>query len=196
MLYSFSVCSGSRFFLRIVLVLSFLALGGCAGKYAERDSERLVTVEGTLSLRGSTPFPILLLSSGRKTFLVRSDSLYEELKNLQGMQVRLQGEKASAPSLGLPVLNAESYELLPLSGGEAPLVGVLLVQDAACFLIPADGETIELRGNLVELLKGFAGGKVWVVGKRSPEGMDVEGYGLILRGPGGTFEKKRLEDDG
>jgi hypothetical protein len=78
---------------------------------------------------------------------------------------------------------------MALPSGEVPLVGSVRVSDGQCVLETKDGKLYWIRGEFAEVIKGYEGGKVWVVGKigdaalpEKPEGsvpMQVTGYGIL-----------------
>jgi hypothetical protein len=173
-----------RFILAVsVLLLILSGLSGCGGKYGnENNSIVAVEVSGTLSLRGSQPYPILLLETGDGgEYLLRSPDKLDELKNLKGMRVILTGTTPKHSSVTIPVLSVENYSLLPLPGGEEPLVGTLAVADERCVLRIEKETLLMITGEFERVLSGFPGAKVWVIGERGTDGeLRVTGYGIIV----------------
>ena len=116
-----------------MMLMATCVFFGCAGskskKAASIDSAKTgdtVTIEGTLSLRGSAPFPLLLLEiDGDRAVLVESSTMQTELKSLAGMSVSLEGVVLPSLDKETAVINAQKYELLPLPSGDLPLVGVI-----------------------------------------------------------------------
>lgn len=149
-----------------------------------------VVVEGTLSLRGSTPHTIVMLEmEDGEVVVIQSDELLPQLRSLSGMRVSIEGRLLPSIDGETPQLSAGRYTLLALPGGEIPIVGSLRLQGEYCLLTTAAGDVYWLRGEFEELLKDFGGHEVWVVGEKraagsedGPEGAKpllVKGYGVL-----------------
>lgn len=172
---------------------------GCGGPPSEKTStlgepgvvvgER-VTVKGTVSLRGSTPYPVVLLELDNGGLAsIKSNEFQAELESLAGMKVSIEGEVLPSSQDGPTAVRVLSYYILPLPSGEIPIVGVLDVRENQCVLETAEGRRYWLRGDFVALLADFAGAKVWVVGEsqdaalpEKPKGSEplwVTGYGVL-----------------
>lgn len=188
--------------IRVILVIlavavSVVTTAGCGGQKAKRaasfeqaEAGDLVTVEGTLTLRGSQPHPLLMLEmeSGGDV-VIQSGDIQRELKRLAGMKVSIEGKVLPSIDGETPLVSALGYELLALPSGEIPVVGVLTVVDGACVLGLADGTRYWIRGEFTELIRDFENAKIWVVGTvgdaalpDKPEGtvpIWVTGYGVL-----------------
>jgi len=174
-----------------------VAAGGCGGNKTKKEAGLgeagvgdLVSVAGTLSLRGSTPHTILMLElADGAVVVVQSSKLQDELRMLSGMKVSIEGKVLPSIDSESPLVEAQSYELLALPSGEVPLVGTVVLRDGQCVLETADDKLYWIRGDFAEVLKGYEGAKVWVVGTvgdaalpEKPEGsvpMRVTGYGVL-----------------
>jgi hypothetical protein len=177
--------------------LGFLALLGCGGNKAKKAASfeeanvgDLITVEGTLSLRGSTPHTYVALETDEDGLVViQSGTLRQELRELSGMRVSIQGKVLPSIDGESPQVDAQSYKLLALPSGEIPLMGRVRLMDGQCVLETADKKLYWIRGDFVDVLKGYEGAKVWVVGPvgdaalpEKPQGsvpIQVTGYGVL-----------------
>lgn len=174
------------------LFFLFAALGcGTHSWVGERSrgfsKKEPVEVAGTLSLRGSSPFPLLLLEAqGGDVYAVQSSSILSELKSLSGMEVSITGFLVEEEGGSPPVLVALTYRLLPLPGGEVPLVGKVRLAEGGCFLETEAGGSWQITGEFAVIFRELPGAKVWVIGETSDAGEEhgtirVVGYGLIKR---------------
>jgi len=154
----------------IVLLLLFVV--GCGGTKSRKavsldnaETGDIVTVEGRLSLRGSAPFPMLMLEIEKNGVVVlESATLKAELKTLSGMDVSVEGVVLPSLDNATPVINVESYELLLLPSGDLPMVGRILIENGQCVLVAWDNKRYWIRGDFSEVFKDFEGAKVWVAG--------------------------------
>jgi hypothetical protein len=174
-----------------------VASAGCGGNKSKQatslgdaDVGDRVTVAGTLSTRGSTPHTILMLEmADGGVVVIQSSKLQDELRTLSGMNVSIEGKVLPSIDKESPLIDAHSYELLALPSGEVPLVGTVQLREGQCVLETADKKLYWIRGDFAEVLKGYEGSKVWVVGTvggaalpEKPEGsvpMQVTGYGVL-----------------
>jgi hypothetical protein len=183
----------------VALALAAAAVSvGCGGSKAKKATGLgkanvgdWVEVAGTLSLRGSTPHTFLMLeTTGGGVVVIQSGKLQEELRTLAGMTVRVEGKLMPSIDGESPLVDAQSYELLALPTGEVPLVGTVRRRGAQCVLETADEKLYWIRGDFADVLMGYEGAKVWVVGKvggaalpEKPEGsvpIHVTGYGVLI----------------
>ena len=154
------------------IVLLVLFISGCGGtksrKAASLDTAEtgdIVSVEGRLSLRGSAPFPMLMLEIEKNgVVVIESTELKTELKSLSGMDVSVEGVVLPSLDNATPVINVESYELLLLPSGDLPMVGRILIENGQCLLVAWDNKRYWIRGDFSDVFKDFEGAKVWVAG--------------------------------
>jgi len=186
-----------------VALVAFAATSGCGGKSARHvdsldgiDAGKRVRIEGTLSLRGSTPVttPVLEIDSTETVALdAKSPALLSQLRGLSGMRCAIEGDVLPFVDNNLPRLSASSYELLALPDGKVPMVGVVSVEDGQCVVTTEKGTRYWIHGDLVGVLTEYAGARVWVVGdgfdtdsptrpkKSTP--LTATGYGVVEEAP-------------
>jgi hypothetical protein len=137
-----------RIYISLVTVLVLLAAAGCGGKNAkkaaslgEADVGEVVTVEGTLSLRGGTPHTFVMLEmDGGDVVVIQPSELQKELRTLAGMRVSIDGKVMPSIDDESPLIDATGYELLALPSGEVPLVGKLSLREGQCVFETDDGK--------------------------------------------------------
>jgi hypothetical protein len=136
-----------------------------AASLAPAKTGEIVTVEGNLSLRGSTPFPLLMLETkDGETVLIESSELQDELKSLAGMKVKIEGPVAPSMDNKTPAIDARSYELLPLPSGDLPVVGSITIENNQVVLTTYDGKRYWIRGDFADLIMDFEGARMWAAG--------------------------------
>jgi hypothetical protein len=154
-----------------VIVMALVA-AGCGGSKSRNassldvaDTGDIVTVDGRLSLRGSSPYPMLMLETkDGGVVLIESSTLQPELKTLSGMEVSVKGVVLPSIDGGTRALNVQTYELKPLPSGDLPLVGVISVENDQCVLTTYDNIRYWIRGDFADMFKDFDGEKVWIAG--------------------------------
>ena len=174
-----------------------VVLAGCGGSKSKKSTTLgdagvgdWVKLAGTLSTRGSTPHTILMLETADGgVVVIQSKEIQDELVTLSGMNVSIEGKVLPSIDRESPVVDAQRYELLPLPSGDVPVVGVVRLRDGQCVLETADQKLYWIRGDFAEVLTGYEGSKVWVIGTvgdaalpEKPEGsvpMHVTGYGVL-----------------
>ncbi len=181
--------------------LGMMFAGGCGPKPpadsldATGDGDRVV-VEGTVSLRGSMPSPLIILqlADGTEMIVEPRDEFRGELRSLSGFRVAVRGNmmRKGAP---LPRIEAARYELLRLPSGELPVLGYLRSENDHLVLVASDGKRFWIRGDLVGAIREYEGAKIWVVGSLGDAGAQdhpenavaywVTGYGVLQDAPGG-----------
>jgi len=62
---------------------------------------------------------------------------------------------------------ATHYELMPLSSGEIPIVGVLSLEAGECVLETKDRKRYWIRGDLAAAIRQYEGARIWIVGERA-----------------------------
>lgn len=172
-----------------------LAWAGCGKKVqmetidASAEGDRVI-VEGTISLRGSMPNPMIILEmeDGVEVWVEGKKEVRRELQSLSGFRVSIKGKMKRIKD-DLPRVDAERYELLRLPSGEMPVVGMLGVEGEALVLTAGDGKRYWVRGDLVGAIREYDGAKIWVVGslgdaslpERPPNSVSywVTGYGVL-----------------
>jgi len=160
------------------------------------DAGKRVRVEGTLSLRGSTPFTTSVLeidSTEAITLDAKSAALLMQLKNLAGMRCAVEGDVLPFVDHNLARLSATRYELLPLPDGKVPIIGVVTVEDGQCIVTTEKGSRYWIQGDHVGVLSDYAGARVWFAGdtfdtdsmmrpkKSTP--LTVTAYGVVEEAP-------------
>ena len=151
------------------LVLASAALGGCGGTKGHGGSAGdTVHVEGKISLRGNLPFALLLLEGkDGVTYMIDTSPIAEELKHLNEMRVRVTAKVLPEVKGDAPALSVAAYELLPLSTGERPVVGIVVSTSPDQVVMRAeDGAIWVIEGEFKPVLVGFQGAKIWIVGDR------------------------------
>jgi hypothetical protein len=166
------ICHKSSIRKSMIAVALVFFVFGCGGTKSRKalslDTAKtgdIVTVEGRLSLRGSTPFPMLMLEiENSAVVLVESATLQAELKTLSGMDVSVEGVVLPSLDNETRALNVESYELLPLPSGDLPMVGTILIENDQCVLATWENKRYWIRGDFADVFRDFEGAKVWVAG--------------------------------
>ena len=141
-----------------------------AGDFSGIEEGQRVSVDGVLSLRGSTPFASLVLETGNETVVTvdsQDDALLTELRGLLEMHVTLDATMLVPLTPGSPRINATGYKLLPLPTGEVPIVGILSLEDNQCVLVTRDGKRYWIRGDLTGAIREYDGARIWIVGARA-----------------------------
>ncbi len=134
------------------------------------DLERLsgrVLITGTAQMESVT----LQIDGGGAVNL--SGALLPELRRLSGAMVSVQGSPTAATPL--EGFEATAYEVTSIDG-QRPSVGILQERDGG-FTI-AGAETVRLTG-VPDAFRPQVGGKVWVVGRQTDAGLQVQSYGII-----------------
>jgi len=152
------------------LVLAWIA--GCGGPSGGKGQDaapgETIYVEGTVSLRGSRPFPLLLLEAkDGAIYMIDTSPKAEELKNLDGMTVGVTAKVLPGVKGDAPALSVFAYDLLPLPSGEKPIVGVVVSATLEQVVMQADDGAIWfIEGGFKTVFIDLAGARVWIVGDR------------------------------
>lgn len=161
----------------LLLLIVPLLVGACGGKPAVKIEgfehvavgER-ITVEGILSLRGSTPFTTLVLETEAGDIVnIESRTIQSELKSLVGMRCAVTGDVLEPMRGGAPRIDATSYDILRLPSGELPVIGVLSIVEGQCVLETRAGARYWMRGDLMDVIRDHAGARMWIVGQQHDE---------------------------
>jgi hypothetical protein len=186
-----------------VLFVLMASASGCGSKTKRMNAETVgepVRYEGTLGLRGSHPFPqlVLELADGRLV-QIESETIQDELKSLTSMRVSVEGEvvgmtKGQKRQPSMPIVDASRYSLLRMPTGEMPLLGTVMLIDGECILTERDGgRRFWIRGDLTGVIREYQGETLWVIGSQgaapnAPRGTTpywVTGYGVLGQPPAG-----------
>ena len=175
---------------------------GCNGKSRQVQSlegveaGKRVRVEGTLSLRGSTPFTtaVLAIDSTEAIPLDSKDaSILAQLKALADMRCAVEGDVLPFVDQNLPRLSVMRFELLPLPDGKQPILGIATIEDGQVIVTTEDGKRYWIHGDLAGVLAEYSGARVWVAGdifdtdvntrpkKSTP--LTATGYGVVDEAP-------------
>ena len=158
---------------RVAASLVMLVAAGCNGKSRPVQSldgiaaGQHVRIEGTLSLRGSTPFTtaVLEIDSTEVVPLDSKDaSLMAQLKALAEMRCAVEGDVLPFVDQNLPRLSATHFELLPLADGKQPILGITTVEDGQVIVTTDSGARYWIQGDLAAVLREYPGARVWVAG--------------------------------
>jgi hypothetical protein len=185
---------------RLAFVTLLAAALGAGGGCKERQSLKvdalksaavgeLVRFEGTLALRGSQPFPMLVLElDDESTVRIESKTIQRELESLASMNVSVEGD-VMPPIDKMPVINVTRYDMLRLSSGELPVVGVVSIVGDNTILTERNGTTHWIRGTLLPIIRDYSGARIWVIGAlgdetapgepRGAKSYWVTGYGVL-----------------
>lgn len=186
-----------------LLCVVFAATPGCGGPRVKSvetlDGVKVgkrVRVEGTLSLRGSTPFttPVLETELGGSIPLdAKAPELLSQLRGLAGMRCAVEGSVLPYVDENVPRLSATRYDLLPLPDGKQPILGLVSLENGECVVTTDQGKRYWIRGDLVAVVSDYNGARVWVVGdtfdtdannrpkKSTP--LTATGYGVVDETP-------------
>jgi hypothetical protein len=129
--------------------------------------------EGVIHVVGADPFagPVLIASAGR---LALAGPLEHELAQLVGARVRVWGPAGGSP---LPsarrAMTVRKYDILEVAGAR-PIVGWLRRAENMFWV-----DTTRLASPPSALIRAI-GAKVWVTGRSSPTGLEVQMYGILV----------------
>ncbi len=190
----------------VVSALALVALAatpGCGGKHARQvasldgvDAGQRVRIEGTLSLRGSTPITTSVLEIDSTEAIAldsKTPGVLAQLKGLSGMRCAVEGDVLPFVDQNLPRLSATRYELLALPDGRVPIIGIASLEDGQCIVTADSGTRYWIHGELVGVLNEYAGARVWIAGdvfdtdakarpkKSTP--LTATGYGVVEEVP-------------
>jgi hypothetical protein len=161
-----------------LLLAAFLGCGGPpGGKGQEAEPGDTIYVEGKISLRGSRPFPLLLLEAKDGViYMIDTSPKAEELRNLDQMAVGVTAKVLPGVKGDAPALSVVAYDLLPLPSGERPIVGVIVAASLDQVVMQADdGSAWVIEGSFRTVFLDLAGSKVWIVGDRRSANSMVDG---------------------
>ena len=152
-------------------------LSSCLGASTLRQPQEL---QGKLQEGGSAPFPFLLLVTPTQKYWEITGPLQEELRSFVGMEVKLQGQE-SARGVLYPRFIAAQYDILSAGGeGKRPLLGYVEEQQGKVLFRSADMSTpLQLTGPLLPQFHTLVGKRIWVIGEREKETLEVKRFGVI-----------------
>lgn len=127
-----------------------------------------VQITGKVAAIGHAPFVKMALQGGTpRTLYVITGSLLEEIKNLQGVTLKVKGAvTGDDPRYQAKTLEISEYQIIAVGEGEnrqIPWVGIL-TGDSTLQLQTESGKLIALEGPLVATLTAQRGSKVWLTG--------------------------------
>lgn len=131
---------------------------------------------GTVSVTGTTVASAVTLHSEGARSLTLVGDLASELRRLAGATVRVTGRDAGAGQFG-PRLDVQRYDVLAING-QTPVVGILRTGGDMPRLVAAPGDTVSLIG-VPDALRAQDGAKVWITGRRTDGGLEVQSYGVL-----------------
>ncbi len=187
--------------LAAAVALAVACFAGCGGPSGGKghgaEPGETIYVEGKISLRGSHPFPLLLLEAKDGEFyMIDTSPKADELKNLDGMAVGVMAKVLPGVKGEAPALSVVSYSLLALPSGEKPIVGVVYTVidqgDIKASLAADDGSVWVIQGGFQTAFVNLSGARVWIAGVKkaavnTQQGdvrvIEVTEYGLIKAGP-------------
>lgn len=136
-------------------------------------TDRGSVLTGKVYVTGSEPLTRATLVRDEPGEIILLGGLEPELRRLSGATVLVRGrESRQGPNRTLDV---ENYEVLSVDG-EAPAVGTLEYRDNRVLLIGRD--TVELT-SIPAGLRTKHGAKVWIVGQRAGNMLEVRSFGVL-----------------
>lgn len=144
--------------------------GSGSGTADSADLERLT---GQVLLTGTAQMEFVTLQIDAGGAVNLSGALLPELRRLSGAMVSVQGSRTAASPLER--FETTAYEVTSIDG-QRPSVGILQERDGGFAL--AGEETVRLSG-VTDPLRRQVGAKVWVVGRQTDSGLQVQSYGVI-----------------
>lgn len=173
---------------KYILLISILVFSVTPNGFSSKSN----SYTGKISNIGSAPFVklILVTPTQLKYSITGNTEILEELKNLQGATVLLEGIETSDKTIyGFPEIKAETYRLLFIGEGEnrrTPWVGILMKKKGQLYLKTFDKMYL-LTGSIVTLLEPNLQAKIWVTGtlKRNwfwkPATINIDAYQIIRK---------------
>lgn len=169
--------------MRIKTAILLVVLSVCFISLAIADEKETVVLTGKCNMVGSANFPILQFSVDKKENYSVSGPYFEELKNLEGIIIKVVANKTDGKQ-GLSGLEVIEYEILDVGKGVKPFVGVLKVFNNKLSIMIKDTPIIyELTGNtaVLEKLGNLYNAKVWIAGDETDGKLKIRKYGIIRR---------------
>ena len=162
----------------VLTVLLLMVSSARAGTRSVQSLDALATgsrvrVEGALSMRGSTPFTIMVLEvpgAAEITLTAHNVDIDRQLRSLDGLRVALEGAVLPRFDPEVPRLDVDRCELLTAPGGGNPISGIITIENGACVLSTDEGKRYWIVGDLAPALCQHVGVRVWMVGKKTKRG--------------------------
>ena len=158
----------------VCVAIVFLVGGviGCGGSKGTKGDSELLEINGRVEVGGSSPFAIVTIETrDGKIYGVVSNYISEELRQLSGMDVRVEAVPRTEYDGDIPFIQIRWYELLRFSSGERPVVGIIRsarpspdALDTYVYIIDSNDVQWVIEGTFRDVLAGFDGSKVWVAG--------------------------------
>ena len=137
------------------------------------DSVDLESLTGQVLVTGTAQMEFVTLQIDGGGAVNMGGVLLPELRRLSGAMVSVRGSRTTATPL--EGFEATAYEVTSIDG-QRPSVGILQERDGE-FTI-AGAETVRLTG-VSDALRRQVGAKLWVVGRQTDSGLQVQSYGVI-----------------
>ena len=141
---------------------------GASGATDVEELTGRILITGTAQME----FVTLQIEGGGAVNL--SGTLLAELQRLSGAVVSVRGSRTGAAA-PLEMFETTEYEVTSIDG-QRPTVGILQERDGE-FTIAGE-TTVRLTGD-PDAFRPQVGGKVWVVGRQTDAGLQVQSYGII-----------------
>jgi hypothetical protein len=164
----------------IVLCIFLFSLSASGASFKSYTGKIETTRKGS--------FVKTVFTTSKSVTYLLSGSLLPELKNLQGAKVKIKGVPTYTEAYyKLQVLEIKEYQILTLSNGKKPWVGVIDGATDLC-LRTEKGKEYSLDGPLLSILALERGTKIWLTGKTHKKGffkkvIQPDAYGILR--PGG-----------
>ena len=135
-------------------------------------------VIGIVRETGAVPLTQLVVQdrAGTTPPVAVRGSLKVEIENLIGAKLLVWGPPTdNHPPTPPRAIEVSGYEVISV-GGDTPLVGTLVEEGGAFFLMSDDKVGL---GSIPEALRAHVGAKIWIVGTRHDDVLSVQSYGII-----------------
>lgn len=139
-------------------------------------SDTVSQLRGTLFITGSEPATTLTLQLADGTGVALVGDVTDELRRLSGATVVVYGSRTTRAAR--ESFAVQRYDIRSIDG-QTPFVGTLHVHDGGVWLVAADSLPL---ATVPDSLRAQSGAKVWITGRRTDRGLEVQSYG-VLRPP-------------
>ncbi len=134
-------------------------------------------IRGTLAATGTAEIPSVTLRDDEGGAFILTGDLEGELARLTGAWIDVSGELHEQSPI--PTFAVQSYVVLEIDGA-TPLVGVLSETDGGLQILA--GSAVNL-GTVPTGLREAVGAKVWILGPRRGDVLQVKSFGVIRDPP-------------